>query len=92
MFILKTRDGKRVTKSCLNGILSDVTALYKQNLECVSSRTVEVLKELGATDDMLSAINKSIVSESQAPFKGMGTERLQNLLFRREFDLVVSAL
>ena len=92
MFILKTRDGKCVTQSCLNGILSDVTALYKQNLECISSRTVEVLKELGATDDMLSAVNKSILSESQAPFKGMETECLQNSLFRREFGLVVSAM
>jgi hypothetical protein len=76
----------------LNGILSDVTVLYKQNLECISSRTVEVLKELGGTDEMLSAVKKSMLSESsQAPFKGMETESLQNSLFRREFGLVVSA-
>ena len=53
---------------------------------------MEVLKELGATDEMLSAVESSILNESsQAPFKGMETESLQNLLFRREFGLVVSA-
>lgn len=92
LFIMKTRDGKRITQSCLDGILSDVSVLYKHNLECVSSRAVEVLKGLGATNEMLCAVKSSILSEtSQAPFKGMETEALQNSLFRSEFGLVVSA-
>ena len=50
---------------------------------------MEVLKELGATDEMLSAVLSSILNESsQTPFKEMETESLQNLLFRREFCLV----
>ena len=68
---------------------------YQMSLFSISSTwsvSRLTLKELGATDEMLSAVKKTILSESsQAPFKGMETESLQNLLFRLEFGLVVSA-
>ena len=50
IFILKTRDGQRLTQAATDNILRDVTELFQTRLEAVCHSTVETLKEAGVDD------------------------------------------
>ena len=42
LFILKTRDGKNLTQTALDGILDDVTHLFQTYIQYALSRTLQV--------------------------------------------------
>lgn len=91
LFILKTRDGRRITQTCLDGLISDVSLLVHQNLQYTSHCTLEALRKAGASEEILAVAQSSILPEGGVHlFEGMDTEYLQNLYFRENFGLVVS--
>lgn len=92
LFILKTRDGRKITQTCLDGVLSDVSLLVKQNIQSRCHTTLQALKAAGASKDILE-VTKSTLFGNQGEaglFDGLKTEYLQNSHFRDNFGLVVS--
>lgn len=90
MFILKTRDGKRLTQAATDNILKDVTELFQTRLEAVCHNTVETLKGAGIDDTTISTVKNGILAECE-PFKGLETEYRQTAYIRDDFGLIVSA-
>lgn len=88
MFILKTRDGRRLTQAATDNILRDVTELFQTRLEAVCHTTVETLKEVGVDDVTISTVKDSILSQCE-PFKELETEYRQNSYIRDHFGLIV---
>ena len=70
MFILKTRDGGRLTQAAT---LRDVTELFQSRLESICCSTVETLKEAGSDDATISAVKDGILAQCE-PFKGLETQ------------------
>ena len=91
MFILKTRDGRRLTQAATDNILRDVTELFQSRLETVCHNTVETLKDAGVDDSTISTVKDSILAQCK-PFKGLETEYHQNAYIRDHFGLIVSIL
>ena len=88
MFILKTRDGGRLTQAATDYILRDVTALFQSRLEAVCHNTVEMLKEAGVNDATISTVKDGILAQHE-PFRGLETEYRQNSYIRDHFGLIV---
>ena len=88
MFILKTRDGRRLTQAATDNILRDVTELFQTRLEAVCHNTVETLKEAGVDDATISTVKDGVLAECE-PFKGLETEYRQNTYIRDHFGLIV---
>ena len=44
MFILKTRDGRKLTQTALNGVVADTTELFTANMEQACRLTMGVLQ------------------------------------------------
>ena len=72
MFILKTRDGRRLTQAATDNILKDVTELFQSRLEAVCHNTVETLKGAGIDDATISTVKDGILAQCE-PFKGLET-------------------
>ena len=88
IFILKTRDGQRLTQAATDNILRDVTELFQTRLEAVCHSTVETLKEAGVDDATVSTVKDGILNQC-GPFKGLETEYRQNAYIRDHFGLIV---
>ena len=88
MFILKTRDGGRLTQSATNEIVSGVSELFQHTLESVCQNTLQTLKQIDAGEQIVTAVQESIMSHPD-PFKGLETEYLQNVYYRDNFFLIV---
>ena len=88
MFILKTRDGRRLTQAATDNILRDVTELFQTRLEAVCHNTVETLKEAGVDDATISTVKDDVLAQCE-PFKGLETEYHQNAYIRDHFGLIV---
>lgn len=89
MFILKTRDGRRLTQAATDNILKDVTELFQSRLEAVCHNTAETLKGAGIDDATISTVKDRILAQCE-PFKGLETEYRQNAYIRDHFGLLVS--
>ena len=89
MFILKTRDGRRLTQAATDNILRDVTELFQSRLQAIRCDTVETLKEAGIGAATISSVKDNILSQCE-PFKGLETEYRQNVYIREHFGLIVS--
>ena len=91
LFILKTRDGRKITQACLDSVVTDVTQLVKQNLQHVCHRAVQTLRETGVSEECVARVQSVILDdESSNIFEGLETEYRQNSIFRDSFGLVVS--
>ena len=88
MFILKTRDGRRLTQAATDNILRDVTELFQTRLEAVCHTTMETLKKEGVDDVTISTVKDGILSQCE-PFEGLETEYRQNSYIRDHFGLIV---
>ena len=87
MFILKTRDGRRLTQAATDNILRDVTELFQTRLETVCHTTMETLKEVSVNDVTISTVKDGILSQCE-PFKGLEIEHRQNSHIRDHFGLI----
>lgn len=92
-FILKTRDGRKMTQTCLDGVLLDVSLLVEHNVQSICHLTLQALKSAGASQEILGIAKSSILSDNPGEanlFEGLDTEYRQNSFFREHFGLVVS--
>ena len=90
MFILKAREGLKLTQSALSCILTHVTELFDTRLQAASDTTVQILRQSDVDDHTVSVVEQSILSQC-GPFQDMETEHLQHKYFKENFDLLVSA-
>ena len=88
MFVLKTRDGKRLTQAATDSILGDVTELFQSRLTAVCDSTLRILKEADVDDSTLSTVKNAITSQCE-PFRGLETEYRQNAYIRDHFGFIV---
>ena len=91
-FILKTRDGRKITQTTLDGILSDTRGFIEQTvavLEDQVKKKLEELNELSSEEirEVLSPFSMPIVKD---PFKGLDTLYKQERFFQEHFNYVVS--
>ena len=88
MFVLKTRDGKRLTQAATDSILGDVTELFQSRFTSVCDTTLQLLKEAEVDDVTLSTIKNAFTSQCE-PFRGLETEYRQNAYIRDHFGFIV---
>lgn len=92
-FILKTRDGKKLSQVTTDEILTDTKILLQNTVETIEKRVIDKLKMLGTVtndDDSVLIAVKSIFSEEVNPFKGLETEYQQEKCIKENFNYVVS--
>ena len=91
MFILKTRDYRKLTQAALDGILEDVTELLQAHIQHVLEKILDVLNSSNVGEQVVSAISSIFAEERfSKPFLGLETEYRQNRYFRDHFGMVVS--
>ena len=85
MFILKTRDGRRLTQTATDNIFRDVTKLFQTRLEALCHTTTETPKLVGVNDATISTVKDGILSQCW-PFGGLETEYCQVPIFEITLD------
>lgn len=90
-FILKTRDGRKLTQVATNGIVEDAKLLVQNAIQNMQKLVVDKLEQLGTviTDCELIDLKALFHDESLNPFAGLGTEYLQDKFIREHFNYVV---
>ena len=91
-FILKTRDGKKITQTAMNGVVADTKILIEKAVESLESEVMKKLDEFPClrADDKQSI--KEVFAESTAinPFDGIETRYKQEYYFKEHFNDAVS--
>ena len=91
-FILKTRDGKKLTQVTTNGILEDSTLLVQNTVQIIERRVLETMKSR-AVDDIVSEVQGLFCDESlRNPFHGLQTQYQQEKFIQNNFNYVASFL
>lgn len=88
-FILKTRDGRRITQVALDGILQDTKSFIECSLDTLEVTVVEKLEESGMRGDEICSI-RDLFSSLKNPFEGLETQYRQEQFFEQHFNYVVS--
>ena len=89
LFVMKTRDGRRLTQTATSGIIGDVTELFQSRLEEVCHTTTTILKDAQVDGAVIESVKASIRTHS-VPFEGLETEYQQNSYFKNKLGLLVS--
>lgn len=87
-FILKTRDGKKLTQVSTNGIINDTKIILQSTLEAIEKKVLGM--EPALTDAQIATV-KDIFSDVTLvdPFIGLETEYKQEMFIRDHFNYVV---
>lgn len=81
-FILKTRDGRRLTQRATDDILHDTRAIVQYSIENLEQEVTEKLKELSMSDGEIACIKELFYSSKyRNPFEGLETEYKQEKFF-----------
>lgn len=93
-FILKTRDGGRLTQTATNGIVQDAKILVQNTVQTLERRVIDKVNHLGIelTDGELSELKETFHDDALDPFKGLDTEYKQEKFIRENFNYVVSKI
>lgn len=89
-FILKTRDGKKLTQVAMDGIIADTKVVLKSTLQKVGKKLME---RIGPTiTDVLKEELKSVFSDESIanPFHGLDTQHRQQKFIQEHFNYVVA--
>lgn len=92
-FILKTRDGRKLTQVATNGIVQDTKTVLQSTIEVVQKKVLETFEseEISLTDQQLEKITSIFADEAIVnPFRGLETEYKQDKFIQSHFDYVVS--
>ena len=90
-FILKTRDGRNLTQTALDGLLTDITELFQSLLEYAQQQTASVLHTSGVDKDVITAVSEVFKDDClHTPFHGFESEYHQHKYFCDQLGMVVS--
>ena len=87
LFLLKTREERRITQAALNGIVGDVKGLWSQAMQKLQET---VLQRLSQQPGGVSAEEVRECFGDTTPFDGLETEHLQRRYYKEHFGLLVS--
>ena len=88
-FILKTRDGRRITQVALDGILQDTKSIIEHSLDTLEVKVVEKLEESGMSGNEICSI-RDLFSSVRNPFEGLESQYKQEQFFEQHFNYVAS--
>ena len=93
-FILKTREGRKLTQVAMNGVVHDVQTMLQFTLEAVEQKFLDKIKAGGVaiTEEQLEDLRSVFSGPSSNPFQGLETEYKQEAFFKENFNYVVSYL
>lgn len=93
-FILKTRDGRRLTQVATDGIINDTRMLIKSTVCAARKKMIQKLTELDIpiNDSQLSDLQEVLNDDDEAfdPFVGLEKITQQDDFIRKHFNYVVS--
>lgn len=89
-FILKTRDGKKLTQVAVDGIIADTKVIIESTLKNVEKKVHEAIGGVTMTDEQTDALKAIFLDDSVTnPFLGLDTEYKQEKFIRENFNYVV---
>ena len=91
-FILKIRDGRKLTQVATDEIINDTKIVLQNTTEVIEKKVIDKIKNLGVvSDDQLAEIRGIFNDVSLVnPFKGLETEYQQQKFISENFNYVVS--
>ena len=94
-FILKTRDGQKLTQVATNGIIKNTNTILQSTIELIQKRVFETFgeEEIQLTDQQREKIEDIFVDDALVnPFRGLETEYTQEKFIKENFNYVVSVI
>ena len=94
-FIMKTRDGKKLTQVTTDGIIQDTKLMLQSTVENLERKVMEKISSLSTpvTSGELTEIRAVFSDDSLLnPFQGLETEYKQEKFIQENFNYVVSSL
>ena len=89
LFLMKTKEINKVSQTCLDGLVEDVTLLLQSKVRTLEAEISCALHHKGVEmDSELTSIFHR--QEIVTPFQGIETEFFQKKFYRENFGLVVS--
>lgn len=90
-FILKTRDGKKITQTTLNGVLQDTKSFIEYSVGQLEHEIIKILEDCEVNSEAISSIRNLLsLTRLRNPFEDLETERKQENFFQKHFNYVVS--
>lgn len=91
-FILKTRDGRKITQKAVDGIVQDAKILVQNTLQSIERRVFDKMNHLGVelTDGELDELKTVFHDDDTLPFSELHSEHMQEKFIREHFNYVVS--
>lgn len=91
LFLLKTKEIRKVSQAALDGLIADFTTILQQTIHQVEYEVDAVLKENGVSISAFQGL-RSVFNNSQTnePFKQLHCKFLQEKFYREHFHMLVS--
>ena len=89
-FILKIRDGKRLTQTTTDGIIKDIQCMLDHSISDLKNNVMEVLGENLTTDLKQKVQELFSAADSKCLFDGLETQYKQEKFIQEHFQYVVS--
>ena len=89
-WLLKTTETRSLTRTATIGIVEDVTGLIDYVVQCLSSKTNDILTNNGIDAMVVSEVKETFSSAITKPFEGLHTFHHQLQYYLSHFNLIVS--
>ena len=91
LFLLKAKEGHRVSQSALDGLIGDFSELLLATVSSVGNAVRECIKDSGIDPVTMTKVDSIFSNQKyQMPFKGLQTAYMQQKYYAEFFNLVVS--
>lgn len=92
-WILRVKEGRKLTQSCLDELLSDVTDLCSYTAVQLGQQASSLLRDAGIKMDDIPGLNELFQEGSPycQPFSQLETQHRQLSFYRSHFNYVVSS-
>lgn len=88
LFLLKAKEGHRVSQCALDGLVGDFSELLSATVSSVGNAVRECIKDSGIDSVTMTKIDGN--QKYQMPFEGLQTAYMQQKYYAEFFNLVVS--
>jgi len=89
-FILKIRDGRRLTQIVTDGIIKDIQCMLNYTIDNLKASVMETLSDHLTIDSLAAQTIQQAFSDSKCLFNGLETQHKQENFIQEHFNYVVS--
>ena len=90
LFVLKSKEERRISQLALDGLLEDFHELCETQQNCLRKEVKECLQSLSCSTQVIEAVDRVVhQSRTNLPFDGLQTAYLQQQYFQENFNFVV---